>query len=83
MTASERTTWANLREARFRHGINKTSLDIIESAAFVLVLDDMEYNYDEVRQFLRIPNDFNNNQYSVHALHPNISTLYFRMIRKS
>jgi len=53
MTASERTTWANLREARFRHGINKTSLDIIEGAAFVLVLDDMEYNYDEVRQFLR------------------------------
>ena len=54
MTASERTTWANLREARFRHGINKASLDIIESAAFVLVLDDMEYNYDEVRQFLRM-----------------------------
>ena len=54
MTASERTTWANLREARFRHGINKASLDIIESAAFVLVLDDMEYKYDEVRQFLRV-----------------------------
>ena len=58
MTASERTTWANLREARFRHGINKASLDIIESAAFVLVLDDMEYNYDEVRQFSRMLNEF-------------------------
>ena len=57
MTASERTTWANLREARFRHGINKASLDIIESAAFVLVLDDMEYNYDEVRQFSRMSNE--------------------------
>ena len=56
MTASERTTWANLREARFRHGINKASLDIIESAAFVLVLDDMEYNYDEVRRFTRMSN---------------------------
>ena len=58
MTASERTTWANLREARFRHGINKASLDIIESAAFVLVLDDMEYNYDEVGQFSKMSNEF-------------------------
>ena len=50
MTASERTTWANLRERSFRHGVNKTSLDIIESAAFVLALDDYEYDYDEVRK---------------------------------
>ena len=50
MTASERTTWANLRDQSFRHGVNKTSLDIIESAAFVLVLDDYEYDYDEVNQ---------------------------------
>ena len=49
MTASERTTWANLREKSFRHGVNKTSLDIIESAAFVLVLDDYEYGMDEVK----------------------------------
>ena len=66
MTASERTTWANLREARFRHGINKSSLDIIESAAFVLVLDDMEYNYDEVRNFSRMSKKLchsNHNQY--------------------
>ena len=50
MTASERTTWANLREQSFGHGVNKTSLDIIESAAFVLALDDYEYDYDEVRK---------------------------------
>ena len=49
MTASERTTWANLREQSFSHGVNKTSLDIIESAAFVLALDDYEYDYDEVK----------------------------------
>ncbi len=51
MTASERTTWANLRDQSFRHGVNRTSLDVIESAAFVLVLDDYEYDYDEVEIF--------------------------------
>ena len=48
MTASNRTTWAKLRDRKFRHGINRSSLDVIESAAFVLVLDDYEYDYDEV-----------------------------------
>ena len=48
LTASERTTWANQRDVSFRHGINKASLDVIESAAFVVVLDDYEYDYDEV-----------------------------------
>ena len=52
MTASERTTWANLRDHSFRHGVNRTSLDIIESAAFVLVLDDYDYDYDEVRKVI-------------------------------
>ena len=50
MTASNRTTWAKLRDRKFRHGINRSSLDVIESAAFVLVLDDYEYDYDEVRK---------------------------------
>ena len=48
MTASNRTTWANLRDKSFRHGINRASLDVIESAAFVLVLDDYDYDYVEV-----------------------------------
>ena len=48
ITASERTTWANLRDNSFRRGINRSSLDIIESAAFIVVLDDYEYDYDEV-----------------------------------
>ena len=48
LTASERTTWANQRDMSFRNGINKASLDVIESAAFIVVLDDYDYNYDEV-----------------------------------
>ena len=32
----------------FRNGINKASLDVIESAAFIVVLDDYDYDYDEV-----------------------------------
>ena len=48
LTASERTTWANQRDMSFRNGINKASLDVIESAAFIVVLDDYDYDYDEV-----------------------------------
>lgn len=47
LTASERTTWANQRETTFSNGKNKASLDAIESAAFVVVLDDFDYDYDE------------------------------------
>ena len=54
LTASERTTWANQRDISFRHGINKASLDVIESAAFILVLDDYDYNYDEVNILWRV-----------------------------
>ena len=48
LTASERTTWANQRETTFSNGKNKASLEAIESAAFVAVLDDYVYDYDEV-----------------------------------
>ena len=48
LTASERSTWANQRETTFSNGKNKASLDAIESAAFVVVLDDYDYDYDEV-----------------------------------
>jgi carnitine O-palmitoyltransferase 1 len=40
LTAGSRTPWAALRESEFASGINKKSLEVIESAAFVLVLDD-------------------------------------------
>ncbi|XP_076640143.1 carnitine O-palmitoyltransferase whd isoform X1 [Colletes latitarsis] len=46
LTAGERTAWANARETYFAKGVNKASLDLIEKAAFVVVLDDIPYIYD-------------------------------------
>ncbi len=43
MTAGERTLWAEAREKYFSTGVNRTSLEVIEKAAFVLILDDEEY----------------------------------------
>lgn len=43
LTASNRTTWAETRNRFFSKGINKLALDVVEKAAFVLVLDDYEY----------------------------------------
>ena len=45
-TASDRTTWAEARNKFFNKGLNKDSLDIIEKAAFVLVLDEESYGHD-------------------------------------
>ncbi|VDO99948.1 unnamed protein product, partial [Heligmosomoides polygyrus] len=42
LTAGERTHWARTRRSFFRSGINRTSLNDIERAAFVLILDDEE-----------------------------------------
>jgi carnitine O-palmitoyltransferase 1 len=53
LTAGERTHWAKAREAYFSKGINKTSLDTIEKSAFVVVLDDVPYEYDKVRFLLK------------------------------
>lgn len=50
MTASERTAWARMRREHFSKGVNKASLKTIDTAAFVLVLDDFEYDYEPVRQ---------------------------------
>ncbi|XP_064489584.1 carnitine O-palmitoyltransferase 1, liver isoform-like [Ornithodoros turicata] len=46
LTASERSFWAQLRTHNFRKGVNRVSLDAIEKAAFVVVLDEEEYYYD-------------------------------------
>ncbi|XP_012346720.1 carnitine O-palmitoyltransferase 1, liver isoform isoform X3 [Apis florea] len=46
LTASERTAWAIAREEFFSKGMNKASLDLIEKAAFIVVLDDIPYIYD-------------------------------------
>jgi len=43
LTAWNRTKWAEARNKFFASGINKESLDTIESAAFVLALDDEPY----------------------------------------
>lgn len=48
LTAGERTHWARTRRSFFRSGINRTSLNDIERAAFVLILDDEEVSYDKV-----------------------------------
>ena len=39
MTAANRTIWAEVREDNFSEGINKASLDEIEKALFIVVLD--------------------------------------------
>ncbi|KAJ8922373.1 hypothetical protein NQ315_004316 [Exocentrus adspersus] len=46
LTAGERTHWANTRTLLFNKGVNKSSLDAIEKAAFVVALDDFPYEYD-------------------------------------
>jgi carnitine O-palmitoyltransferase 1 len=45
LTAGDRVPWAQAREKYFARGVNKSSLSAIEKAAFVLVLDDEEYDY--------------------------------------
>ncbi|XP_059489708.1 carnitine O-palmitoyltransferase 1, liver isoform isoform X2 [Neocloeon triangulifer] len=46
LTAGQRKDWALARHNFFGKGINRTSLDVIEKAAFVVCLDDIEYNFD-------------------------------------
>lgn len=46
LTAWDRTKWANAREKYFAKGANKVSLYLIESAAFVLSLDDKPFEFD-------------------------------------
>ncbi|CAI4231368.1 unnamed protein product [Auanema sp. JU1783] len=46
LTAGDRQPWSSTRRAFFRSGINKTSLNDIERAAFVVILDGEEVHYD-------------------------------------
>lgn len=46
LTATDRTKWAEARQAFFSKGLNKTALHTVESAAFFVSLDDYEYAYD-------------------------------------
>ena len=45
LTAGERVPWAKARKSYFATGVNRASLSAIERGAFVLVLDENEYNY--------------------------------------
>lgn len=45
-TAWNRTKWAQIRNSMFNKGINRISLHAIESAAFILSLDDEPYESD-------------------------------------
>ena len=38
-----RTFWAEVREEYFSSGVNRQSMEIIEKAALVMVLDEEEY----------------------------------------
>lgn len=46
LTAWDRTKWANARERYFAKGANKTSLRLVESAAFVLSLEDEPFEFE-------------------------------------
>lgn len=46
LTAGNRTKWAQTREKYFSSGVNQISLSDIETAAFVLVLDEEPFEYD-------------------------------------
>nr|AFO11021.1 muscle carnitine palmitoyltransferase 1 [Tachysurus fulvidraco] len=46
LTAGNRVPWAKARQKHFSDGVNKTSLDTIETAAFFLTLDDESHGYD-------------------------------------
>uniref|UniRef100_A0A4D5RA50 carnitine O-palmitoyltransferase n=1 Tax=Scolopendra viridis TaxID=118503 RepID=A0A4D5RA50_SCOVI len=46
LTAADRATWAKARIQYFSRGTNRTSIDAIERAAFCVILEDEDLNYD-------------------------------------
>ncbi|XP_035909670.1 carnitine O-palmitoyltransferase 1, liver isoform isoform X1 [Anopheles stephensi] len=46
LTAGDRTKWAQVRQTVFAKGVNRTSLHTVESAAFVLSLDEKPFEFD-------------------------------------
>ncbi|XP_062860356.1 carnitine O-palmitoyltransferase 1, muscle isoform [Trichomycterus rosablanca] len=46
LTAGNRIPWAKARQKYFSEGVNKKSLDVIETAAFFLTLDEEAHGYD-------------------------------------
>lgn len=53
LTATDRTTWAQARNQYFNSGVNKDSLDVLESAIFHLILETRTCNtFSERGKFL-------------------------------
>lgn len=48
LTAGERTAWALARQEFFSSGVNRTSLEAVDKAAFFVTLDDFPYEYHQV-----------------------------------
>jgi len=55
LTAIDRVTWAKTRQEFFAKGINRISLSAIERAAFIVVLEDedFEYSYEDTSKLDR------------------------------
>lgn len=47
LTAGDRVPWAQARQTYFCRGVNRTSLDAVEKAAFFVALDDSEEGLEE------------------------------------
>ncbi|XP_072291402.1 carnitine O-palmitoyltransferase 1, muscle isoform [Eucyclogobius newberryi] len=50
LTAGNRVPWAQARQQYFSAGVNKLSLDAVESSAFFLALDDEPQGYDPSKE---------------------------------
>ncbi|XP_023225083.1 carnitine O-palmitoyltransferase 1, liver isoform-like [Centruroides sculpturatus] len=50
LTTTDRVTWARARKEYFSRGMNKISLDIIEKAAFFVILDEESYDIDDPKK---------------------------------
>ena len=48
LTAGDRVPWAKCRQEYFSKGLNKVALGAIEGAAFVVALDDEDFDFDPV-----------------------------------
>lgn len=46
LTAWNRSKWAEARNTHFIRGVNRVSLNVIETAAFIVALDDIPYEFD-------------------------------------
>ncbi|XP_037811824.1 carnitine O-palmitoyltransferase 1, liver isoform isoform X1 [Lucilia sericata] len=49
LTAWNRSKWAEARNTYFSRGVNRVSLNTVESAAFVVSLDEVPYEFDLTR----------------------------------